>query len=365
MLNVYQDLTNKMVSVQDGMIFVIKINCVHVLLKNLNFQRYKHFINNLHHQISVKVGGNVCHITYDIFVIIVESDVRKIISEIIHDYIFDQEVYFSVSTECVSFNKDINKDVEELVYNVLHEMSLAQCDEYLLEQSYSLYVMIHRKKLSIALQPILDVQGNILCHECLLRVDEQKFDNTTDVINVAEQTNLIRDLDMQILNIAIKAIKDNAQLVLSINISYNSIADAHWQKRFVKTIREAGVIKSLIVEITETGSKYNYTTIARFIDNMYDMGVKVAIDDFGSGCTSFQQLKSFKVDLIKIDGLFVRNIIHDVASMLFVESITSMAHSLGIKVIAESVENKQVMSLLQGCKVDYFQGYYLGKPCNI
>jgi EAL domain-containing protein (putative c-di-GMP-specific phosphodiesterase class I) len=110
----------------------------------------------------------------------------------------------------------------------------------------------------------------------------------------------------------------------------------------------------------------NLSKAASLIWQLKELGCKFALDDFGSGMSSFAYLKSLPVDYLKIDGNFIKNIADNPIDIAMVEAITKIAHVMGIKTIAEYVENKTIMDKLNELGVDYAQGYYLGKPqpCN-
>jgi diguanylate cyclase (GGDEF)-like protein/PAS domain S-box-containing protein len=120
-------------------------------------------------------------------------------------------------------------------------------------------------------------------------------------------------------------------------------------------------------EITETVAIANLSKAASLIGKLKKLGCQFALDDFGSGMSSFAYLKNLPVDFIKIDGNFIKNIIDNPIDLAMVEAITKIAHVMGIKTIAEYVENAEVVDKLKDLGVDYAQGYYFGKPepCNL
>jgi EAL domain-containing protein (putative c-di-GMP-specific phosphodiesterase class I) len=92
------------------------------------------------------------------------------------------------------------------------------------------------------------------------------------------------------------------------------------------------------------------------------MGCQFALDDFGSGLSSFSYLKKLPVDFVKIDGSFVRDLMHDKTDKIFVKSIIDIAHALNIRAVAEFVENDEILQTVRGLGADYGQGFALGKP---
>ena len=110
----------------------------------------------------------------------------------------------------------------------------------------------------------------------------------------------------------------------------------------------------------------NYDEVKNFIKKVKEFDCKIAIDDFGSGYSNFTHILNLNVDYIKIDGNFIKNITDNPIDIAMVEAITKIAHVMGIKTIAEYVENQAIMDKIKELGVDYAQGYFLGKPqpCN-
>ena len=118
----------------------------------------------------------------------------------------------------------------------------------------------------------------------------------------------------------------------------------------------------LTFEITETAAITNFSETRDMVARLRALGCRFALDDFGSGFCSFSYIKNYPVDMLKIDGSFIVNIINDETDQLLVKSMIEVAHSLGKKVIAEYVENRQILEKLREFGVDYVQGHYIGIP---
>jgi len=149
----------------------------------------------------------------------------------------------------------------------------------------------------------------------------------------------------------------------SINLSGDSINE----EKFIEFIQEQFSIHQIppeiiCFEITETVAIGNLSKAASVILQLKELGCQFALDDFGSGMSSFAYLKSLPVDYLKIDGNFIKNIADNPIDIAMVEAITKIAHLMGIKTIAEYVENQRIMDQLNELGVDYAQGYYFGKP---
>lgn len=160
----------------------------------------------------------------------------------------------------------------------------------------------------------------------------------------------------------------NYASLYALNLSGASINE----ERFIEFIYEQFSIHQIppeiiCFEITETVAIANLSKAASLISKLKGLGCQFALDDFGSGMSSFAYLKSLPVDYIKIDGNFIKNIVNNEVDIAMVESITKIAHVMGITTIAEYVENEEIMEKLKELGVDYGQGYFLGRPqlCNL
>ncbi|MBQ4875278.1 MAG: EAL domain-containing protein [Rickettsiaceae bacterium H1] len=355
-----QGVTQAAKYLKKGILYLLKVDNFSLFLKEINFDRYNKIINNLKDQIIQSTQCYALEINHDKFWIISESNIKQDLNKIIKKYNLEKKIYFSIKIESMKFTQ--NDNIEKLQYQILAQIEpTKQIPER--KKIYDLYESINNKKLSIALQPIVDNNQNTYCHECLLRTNNRFFSSTSEVINIAEHHELILSLDEYILELVIEKIKKNKDLILSINISCNSINNTNWLQNFINNIEKHKISENLIVEVTETTIKRNYTRFTRFINEMHKIGVKVSLDDFGSGYTSFVQLTSLNIDFVKIDGSFIKNLIYNKASELFIKSVTEIAHSLGIKTIAECVENQEIANILKSWGTDYLQGFYFGKPC--
>ncbi len=186
----------------------------------------------------------------------------------------------------------------------------------------------------------------------------------------AERFNLIEKIDRWVVSEVIRWLAANPQLdgkiQFSINLSGRSIGSTSFHRFLVQLLEDESVdATSLCFEITETAAVKDVEKSIEFIRIIKKLGAKFSLDDFGSGLSSFTYLKQFPVDYLKIDGVFIKDILHDAQSYDFVRSITEVGHCLGMKVIAEFVESKNMFHTLREAKVDYLQGYTIGKPAPI
>jgi EAL domain-containing protein (putative c-di-GMP-specific phosphodiesterase class I) len=149
----------------------------------------------------------------------------------------------------------------------------------------------------------------------------------------------------------------------SVNLSGKSISDTGFQNFLKQAIKTSDVDTSLFgFEITETALVGDISDTAEFIEEIRQMGCNFSLDDFGMGYASFSYLKDFPVDFVKIDGIFVREILNIPADYAMVNSITEIAHFMDKQVIAEFVTDADIAHALTTIGVDYGQGYHFSKP---
>lgn len=204
-------------------------------------------------------------------------------------------------------------------------------------------------------------------YEILLRLKDGKNNIIGPglFIPAAERYGVIGLIDQWVLENTLKqyhqaGLKDT---VVSINLSGASINDERAMAAVIALVTESNVPPSNIcIEITETATIAQLDQALRFIESLKEIGVKFALDDFGSGVSSLSYLKSLPVDYLKIDGSLVKNIAVVESDREIIYLINELAHKRGMKTIAEFVENEQILEQLRIIGVDYAQGYGIGKP---
>lgn len=231
-----------------------------------------------------------------------------------------------------------------------------------------LYTAYQEKRLRMAWQPIISVKDqNIGYYESLLRIKggNGKISSAGALIPVAEKMGLIDVIDKMVMELVVSELRASPQAKLAFNVSNITTENHVWLDRLHELIDETPEIASrMIVEITETATQRDLRRVAYFVACLQSMGCLVALDDFGSGYTSFRQLKALSIDYVKIDGVFVRDIAENADSRFFVKTMLDFIHGFGLKSVAEFVENGETAKILMDMGVDYLQGYYLGKPEN-
>ena len=187
----------------------------------------------------------------------------------------------------------------------------------------------------------------------------------------AERFHLASRIDRWVLGRAIdwmKSLPAQTTLeMLSVNLSGQSVGDRSFHRWALDLLAQAGphLCARLCLEITETAAVTNMADAAVFIDQVRAVGVRVALDDFGAGASSFGYLKTLAVDFLKIDGQFVRDMIDDPLDEAAVRCFADVAKVLGVQTVAEFVDKPAVLERLRGMGIDFAQGYLLHRPAPI
>ncbi|MGM0679829.1 MAG: EAL domain-containing protein, partial [Pseudomonadota bacterium] len=178
----------------------------------------------------------------------------------------------------------------------------------------------------------------------------------------AERYNLMPAIDKWVIDHAFLYLQDHPSSI-TINISGNSLGDSDFLDYVKHKLNEYRLEPSNICfEITETSAITHLTTAERFIRELKKLGCRFALDDFGSGLSSFTYLKNLSVDYLKIDGSFVREINQNPIDYVMVKAINEVGHAMGITTIAEFVENDEILRTLRNIGVDFAQGYGIDRP---
>ncbi len=182
-----------------------------------------------------------------------------------------------------------------------------------------------------------------------------------DIVPVAEKLGLIRLVDHRVLQLVLDELIRSSQVKLSLNISANTTTDPEWWATMDAAMHGyPGLGERLIVEITETAAIQDIDDVRGFVTRLKNFGSRIAIDDFGAGYTSFRNLRKLGVDIVKIDGAFVQNIVHSADDRAFVHTLIDLARRLNIKTVAEWVQDEPAALMLCDWGCDYIQGRLIG-----
>lgn len=217
-----------------------------------------------------------------------------------------------------------------------------------------------------AYQPVVDSQtSKPMFYEALLRLRSPSGEliPAGKFIPAVEHVGLARLVDRHVLDMAVEDLVNHPELSIAMNISGLTVAEHSWLRALISKLQDRpDVAKRLIVEITETEALRDIDESARFVQAVRDLGCQVALDDFGAGYTSFKHLKALEVDIVKIDGDYVRGIDKNRDNRVFVHSLIELARTFGLKIIAECIEEEAEADHFREEGVQYMQGYFFGKP---
>ncbi|HEY9099803.1 MAG TPA: EAL domain-containing protein [Thiobacillus sp.] len=218
-------------------------------------------------------------------------------------------------------------------------------------------------------QGVYRTEDGSLSHlEALIRmIDERSPDQLimpSHFIPLAEKSGRILDIDRWVLSEVLQTLSSHADIPsIAINVSGRSLSEPSLPQQIGDALRESSILPGrLIVEITETSAVSDLHDAQRMIESLRQLGCGVCLDDFGVGFSSFAYLKHLHVDTIKIDGIFIRDLINDPYNQIFVQAMVSVALGLGKSVVAEYVEDGASLALLRQYGVDLVQGYHLDHP---
>ncbi len=221
--------------------------------------------------------------------------------------------------------------------------------------------------------PLQDPQQHGLHYELLLRMRDEagKIVTPDQFIAAAERYGLTPNIDRWMIEHALRWLVSEADErekleLCSINLSGQSLGDDKFLPFVIDHFHRSGIDASKICfEITETAAIASFSQANRFIHALKELGCRFALDDFGTGLSSFGYLKHFPVDFLKIDGSFVKEILHDPIDREMVRSINEIGHLTGKQTIAEFAENMKIVEMLRSLGVDYAQGYAIATPQRV
>ncbi|MDA1324401.1 MAG: EAL domain-containing protein [Proteobacteria bacterium] len=225
---------------------------------------------------------------------------------------------------------------------------------------------LREDRLRLSFQAIVDCETHEpVVWECLLRMVQPDGEIVAAgmFMPVVEELGLIRQIDRRVLELAVAVMVEHPTAQLAINVSGLTSTDQTWLRHVVALLRaQPEVAKRLVVEITETASLEDVEECARFVSTLRGLGCRVALDDFGAGYTSFRHLKILAVDMVKIDGAFIRDLPENPANMIFIRSLLDLARNFGLETVAECVETLDQAEMLRKEGVGLLQGWAFGKP---
>ncbi len=233
--------------------------------------------------------------------------------------------------------------------------------------------VLDEDRLVLYSQPVVRMADMRTVHyEVLSRVRDESGSMLlpSQFIEYAEALGMVQEIDLRVLGRVLEYVsapeRKDEKMRYSVNLSRVSISDPHWVRKFAKMITATDCARNqLVFEITETAAMADVDVTQQFIREVKQLGCRFALDDFGAGFSSFYYLKRFDADYLKIDGAFIRDLLTDEGNRIFVKALCEVAHGLKKQVIAEWVEDREVMKALTDIGTEYGQGYLFHRPAPL
>ncbi len=319
------------------------------------------------------------------------EQLRQAVQNFVFHYA-DEEFTVSLSIGIIEITAEI-EDLELLMTNVdsacyiakqsgRNRVHLAQKNDsevmryqHDLAAVQNIRMAMHEERLELFYQPvfrILEDRTELEHCEILLRFkdEEGNLHSPAEFIPLAEKYNLMSDIDRWVVLSVLSYLEQYQHLIelprLLVNLSGLSYMDEEFLAFLVATLEKADIDHSRIAfEITETAAVDDVVKAQHFIKRIREFGCRFALDDFGSGFSTFAYLKNLRIDYLKIDGTLVKNMSEDNVDREMVRAINQVGHIVGAKTIAEFVENDEILQQLREIGVDFAQGFGLQKPAPL
>lgn len=354
----------------------------------------KEVINDGEENILGRLSGNDFGILFKETTLVAAANKMKAIRKIVADFQFNwntQSFPVSLSGGFVVLKKDSNSSAKAMTESDIAcrtarnhggnrvvaysadnpEMKQEQSN---MEGVWNLKKAFKENNFELFAQPIHPLgkgKFNLPFHhyELLIRMigEDGKFVSPDEFIPVAEYFSMMPELDRWVVREAFSHISKVAHAdllpVFAINLSGQSLDEASFLDFVLDEIEKVKVDpRMLCFEITEAVAVSDLTLATKFISTLKNLGSSFSLDDFGTGVSSYGYLTSLDVDYLKIDGIFVKDLMRDPIARNIVESVTQVGQSMNLKIIAEYAENDKIIALLTKMGVDYGQGYGISKP---
>jgi len=249
----------------------------------------------------------------------------------------------------------------EMFAKLHHEMDwISKIHDALSQNLFTLYA-----------QKIESLKGQSDHYEILIRMRSPQGElfYPDSFLPSAARYSLMPKIDLWVIETLFKLIAKNEifqKTTFAINLSGQSLMKDNFENDVEELFRRYTINGEMIIfEITETSAMSNFKRVTQFIDHFKGIGCQFSLDDFGTGLSSFAYLKNFKVNYLKIDGSFVRNIVNEPVDEIIVDSIAQISTLLDLETVAEYVENNAILTVIKKIGIDYAQGYGIEKPAPI
>ena len=223
---------------------------------------------------------------------------------------------------------------------------------------------LNDRRIELAFQPIVrSGSGEVAMHEALVRMTspEGELMGAGTIVPVAERLGFLHLIDHRVMELALETLRRRRDIQLTVNVGVDTALHPDWMAAFRAHLAiDKSVAQRLVVEITETSLIEDVQGAQRLIEAIKDCGARVAIDDFGAGHTSFRNMRLLPIDILKIDGTFIKNLARSEDDRFFVQTLLQLARHLRIETVAEWVQDEETASLLTSWRVEYLQGDFVG-----
>jgi len=235
-----------------------------------------------------------------------------------------------------------------------YEVTLARIDR--------LKQIIAAGAFSMAFQPIIGMRDRRAHHyEALIRLGADLPPG--EAISFAERVGLIEAFDLAIVDRVTETLRRRPQARIAVNLSGRSLESPAFAASLEGALgRHAALAGRLLFEVTETAEIRKLEQVNSIVQRLRGAGFQVCLDDFGSGANSFHYLRAFSVDMVKIDGVYIRDALKEPTDRAFLRAMVGLCRDLGVATVAEMIETEEQAALIRGLGVDYGQGYLFGRP---
>ncbi len=238
---------------------------------------------------------------------------------------------------------------------------VGQSVERTVAQAGAFGALVRDRRFKLVFQPVISLADrSVHHHEVLVRFDGDR--SPFAMIRMAEELDIIEHLDLAVAQTAIARLRADRSLTLAVNVSGRTIVSQPFLKALHSELKDPAIGQRLMVEITESSAIDDLATAQRHVESLQALGAKVCLDDFGSGAASFAYLQQLPIDVVKIDGSYVRELASSGRDGAMIRHLVGLCHELGVEVVAEMVEAQPIEDVLRRAGVDYAQGWLYGQP---
>jgi len=342
---------------------------------------------------SLPISGPIANIYGDKFVCLIEANSREEFEATINDAISRLSESFTIADTIIALDVKLGLavvgsgpvDINDLIRETFVAADQAQNErrpwtfydpelDKREEDDLSILAAVRsgleRHEFTLLYQPKLNlVNDQVGGFEALARWKSPKRGNISPSIwiPVIEKSSVINQFTDFVARSAFNQIQRWGEMgvyqPIAINVSANDLIDPHGERGLVALLRECEPLLPLIeIEVTETAVVNNFDHVASTLRTLRELGVRVSIDDFGTGYSSLVYLREVPADTVKIDKLFIRSMTRDERDFRIVEASVSLAHGLGMTVVAEGVEDEETLAALRTVGCDFAQGFHISHP---